>query len=521
MAYHLLDELKEQTLTCQLCFEVPGGGAQGDTNVFKQLSCSHIFCKSCIQKWTVAEGYCRGIITCPNCRKKIRGNVDALPSAFQVTNVIEWINKKQQDKSTNRVCREHGVQLNFFCLDCSAFVCGDGLRLSQSHEEHTTLYVKTEAEPIRKAAQDMMEEIKFRMGHWKKAHEEVRGMISSIDDDTSKALELLEKYTEEIKKSLISAQDLLRKTIMNTQKKKIEVLEKEKYAIIRKIQEIEKKILEHQESMKKADEFEVFNEHVAITKMRQEFLRDQLPDTTQMTKQTEDDSLRFAPNFISLRRLKNDIAHFGKVHNKSEKSLKFISTSYSKGLSRQVLKTMEDVVKEAYELDLSNMEKVEDRRTKLTFIVKHLEDVLEGEWNCILGDFERSQWPVQVNKTVNFLVNDTDNVIIYKLVGVEEQKKYEKEVILKKEEYSRVEVLNPALKEVYNNAPSQWQNVKQSNTSQRSYSKQQLLDMNANHSISDDTYRVLNGFGILRHSRRKAGNNKAMYMAAVACSNLS
>ncbi|XP_071948899.1 uncharacterized protein [Antedon mediterranea] len=466
MACAVLDELKEQALTCELCFEVPGG-AQGDTNVFKQLSCSHAFCKLCIQRLAeqvrVEEvlplseilhryryhdqdnyGWRRNI-ACPNCRaitsiegEDVDNGVDKLPSVFKVTNVIDWVNRKQEKEKEmkDRVCSVHeGVPYNFFCLDCSKFVCGDGLRLTDSHEEHTTLYVKTEAEPIRKAAQDMMEEIGCQLGHWKKAHEEVEAMISIIDDDTSKAMELLEKYTKEIRKSLILAQDLLRKTIMNTQKKKIEVLEKEKDAILRKIQEIEKKISEQQKSIKKADKFEVFNEHVAITKMRQQFLADKCPDLAPMMAQQAEESLKFEPNFISLKRLKNDIARFGKVHKQSEESFS-ITTSYSEGLSPEMLKSMEDVVKEAYELDLSKVEQVEDRRTKLTFIVKHLEDVLGEEWNCILGDFEKSIRPGEFNQTVTFLVNEVDNVTMCSSFSfINEEEEYECEEEEEEEEY--------------------------------------------------------------------------------------
>ncbi|XP_071946949.1 tripartite motif-containing protein 59-like [Antedon mediterranea] len=278
MVYPVLEELKEQALTCQLCFEIPDGG-RGESNVFKQLSCSHTFCKLCIEKLIDSNGgkykFLSTLINCPNCRALTHikeGNVDALPSAFQFNNVIEWINKKQE--KTNRVCREHGVQLNFFCLNCLQFVCGDDLRLTENHEEHTTLYVKTEAEPIRKAAHDMMEEIGCQLGHWKKAHEEVEAMISIIDDDTSKSIQLLEKYTEEIKRSLISAQDRLKETIMNTQKKKIQLLEKDKDAIMTKIQEVEKKISEHKVSMKNADSFETFIEYVAITEIH-EFCADE------------------------------------------------------------------------------------------------------------------------------------------------------------------------------------------------------------------------------------------------------
>ncbi|XP_064651771.1 uncharacterized protein LOC135502726 [Lineus longissimus] len=137
-------------------------------------SCTHTFCKECIDKYWVSLEK-RRTIPCPQCREECpipSNGVDDLKDNFMVTNIIETYRKQQQkaallteikctlcpngascfckdcdlklcpeckrnhdrnpqnhDHHLFRLCRSHGNGLLFFCNPCKQAVCG-GCRLS-------------------------------------------------------------------------------------------------------------------------------------------------------------------------------------------------------------------------------------------------------------------------------------------------------------------------------------------------------------------------------------------------------
>ncbi|XP_033107691.1 uncharacterized protein LOC117109440 [Anneissia japonica] len=412
MAYSLFEQLKEDALKCALCFEVPGDG--GTENIFKYLRCHHIFCKNCLEK-LVKPGQ---QITCPNCREETvldstAGSVNKLPSASHVTDVIDWINNKQvkelKGQTIDRQCPEHKVQINFFCIDCNEYVCGDCLTLTHDRE-HTSLYIKTEAGPIREAIKEMIKDIECQVLHWKKAEDQKNKIIGRINADAANAKALLNEYTDRVRKALESKRASLMKSVGNEQMEKLHKLRKEKAAITQQMVEIEFKMAKARRSLEQADDYDVFKERIAIGKIHKEVLAKPPPT---LNNQTLGILLRFSPNLISFKRLQSDLMRIGTVHTSNE-SLIRVKNILCKNTPQSVLECMESAVKEAYALDVYKLTQNEDRRTKARFIMNRLEEVFHEKWSCFIGDFSCCSLQLQEQTHALYAVNDSDKVLIFK-----------------------------------------------------------------------------------------------------------
>ncbi|XP_033098922.1 tripartite motif-containing protein 2-like [Anneissia japonica] len=89
----LADDLREEFLTCSLCFS--------RFHKPKLLPCQHTFCSPCLMKWinTKTAHY---KIECPMCREETNlphGGVHALPESFFVVGLMDFLDSRLQDST--------------------------------------------------------------------------------------------------------------------------------------------------------------------------------------------------------------------------------------------------------------------------------------------------------------------------------------------------------------------------------------------------------------------------------------
>lgn len=114
------------------------------------LSCSHSFCKPCLQKWW-AEKVTRD---CPICKR--RSSRDDPPSNLALKNLCEAFSQKLSlDQSSDDVCPKHGEKLRLFCNQHKQLVCLV-CRDSSEHFKHSF-------KPVDEAAQDYKTRVKCFM----------------------------------------------------------------------------------------------------------------------------------------------------------------------------------------------------------------------------------------------------------------------------------------------------------------------------------------------------------------------
>ncbi|KAM4620391.1 uncharacterized protein ACJ7VT_007080 [Polymixia lowei] len=133
--------LPEEDLSCPVCCDI-----------FKDpvlLSCSHSFCKACLQKWWTEKL----IHECPVCKR--RSSKSNPPCNLVLKNLCEaFLQEKGQraPAGSEGLCSLHTEKLKLFCLDHQLPVCVVCL--------HSTQHTNHKFRPIDEAALDHKEELK-------------------------------------------------------------------------------------------------------------------------------------------------------------------------------------------------------------------------------------------------------------------------------------------------------------------------------------------------------------------------
>ncbi|XP_034063982.1 tripartite motif-containing protein 35-like [Gymnodraco acuticeps] len=109
------------------------------------LSCSHSFCKACLQTWWTGKE----VKECPVC--KARSLMDHPPCNLSLKNLSETFLLERGQRPPEALCSLHSEKLRLFCLDHQQPVCLV-CRDSRTHTNHRF-------RPINEAAQDLREEL--------------------------------------------------------------------------------------------------------------------------------------------------------------------------------------------------------------------------------------------------------------------------------------------------------------------------------------------------------------------------
>ncbi|XP_074503679.1 E3 ubiquitin-protein ligase TRIM39-like [Sebastes fasciatus] len=162
--------IPEEDLSCSVCH-----------NIFKDpvvLSCSHSFCKDCLQNWWGEKQ----IQECPVCKR--RSSRSDPPVSLALKNLCEAV---LLERSSETLCSLHSEKLKLFCLDhqqpvCVICVC------SKTHNNHRF-------RPISEVAQDHKEELQKSLKPLQdklKLLEQVKGNC----DETAEHLKVQARHTE-------------------------------------------------------------------------------------------------------------------------------------------------------------------------------------------------------------------------------------------------------------------------------------------------------------------------------------
>ena len=114
--FHYLEEL----LNCQICY----------CKAHQPTLCPHcskLFCNSCILKSLNLKA------ECPNCRQSIKTPLtDCSRFLNELTSLMGSLFEQEQQIQK---CREHGISLNYFCVDCKLSCCCQ-CKMFGSHQSH-------------------------------------------------------------------------------------------------------------------------------------------------------------------------------------------------------------------------------------------------------------------------------------------------------------------------------------------------------------------------------------------------
>uniref|UniRef100_A0A8C6ST09 Uncharacterized protein n=1 Tax=Neogobius melanostomus TaxID=47308 RepID=A0A8C6ST09_9GOBI len=131
----------EQDLSCSICCEL-----------FRDpvvLSCSHSFCKVCLENWWKDKP----LKTCPVCKR--RSSKENPPLSLSLRNLVETFTEERKQTSPSPAqpeCSLHSEKLRLFCEDHQDLICLV-CRDSRTHKDHSF-------RPIEEAAQELREQLR-------------------------------------------------------------------------------------------------------------------------------------------------------------------------------------------------------------------------------------------------------------------------------------------------------------------------------------------------------------------------
>ncbi|XP_059212310.1 E3 ubiquitin-protein ligase TRIM35-like [Centropristis striata] len=137
----------EDDLCCSVCHDI-----------FKDpvvLSCSHSFCKDCLQNWWT-EKQTR---ECPLCKRR---SSKEPPFNFALKKLCESFLLERDQRASEPLCSLHSEKLKLFCLDHQQPVCLV-CRDSEKHTNHRIRPIDEAAQQLKKELQETLEPLKEKL----------------------------------------------------------------------------------------------------------------------------------------------------------------------------------------------------------------------------------------------------------------------------------------------------------------------------------------------------------------------
>ncbi|XP_061098754.1 E3 ubiquitin-protein ligase TRIM35-like [Conger conger] len=168
--------LLEEELSCPVCSEI-----------FRDpvvLSCSHSFCKACLQQYWDQKGS----LECPVCRR--RSSKEHPPISLSLRNICEMFlkEKSQRAKAGSEVlCSLHSEKLKLFCLEEQIPICVI-CQTSKKHENH-------KVRPVQEAAEEYKEKLRTALAPLQEKLEAFNA-VKLICDQTAEHIKSQAQHTE-------------------------------------------------------------------------------------------------------------------------------------------------------------------------------------------------------------------------------------------------------------------------------------------------------------------------------------
>ncbi|XP_074544015.1 nuclear factor 7, ovary-like [Halichoeres trimaculatus] len=225
-------------LSCPVCHEI-----------FKDpvvLSCSHSFCKSCLQEWWRRKQSRE----CPCCkRKSSKGDP---PRNLALRNLCEAFSQETDQRppgeSGEALCSLHAERLKLFCLDHQepvCVVCRDS-RLHNNHRfrpiDEAALEQREELQKVLKPQQERVKELQQVRGDWDQTAKHLKVQAVNTESRIKGEFKKLYSFLKEEEEARISALRDEEERKSREMREKIEGLNREIAALSETIRAAEKEL---------------------------------------------------------------------------------------------------------------------------------------------------------------------------------------------------------------------------------------------------------------------------------------
>ncbi|KAM4583328.1 nuclear factor 7, ovary-like [Fundulus diaphanus] len=232
---------QEEDLSCPVC-----------QDIFKDpvvLSCSHSFCRTCLQKWW--QG--RKSPDCPLCkRKSSRGEP---PRNLALRNLCEAFERERQRKfsaGSEHSCSLHFEKLKLFCLDHQEPVCVV-CRDSQTHSSHRFRPIDEAALENRAELQGNLRPLREKLALLKEAKGNCDQTVKFIKLQTQQTKNHIMEQFQNLHQFLQQEERAKVAALMEEEERKSQAMRKKMEALGREIAALSQTIAAAEEELRAAD----------------------------------------------------------------------------------------------------------------------------------------------------------------------------------------------------------------------------------------------------------------------------
>uniref|UniRef100_UPI0037E87F39 E3 ubiquitin-protein ligase TRIM39-like n=1 Tax=Semicossyphus pulcher TaxID=241346 RepID=UPI0037E87F39 len=231
----------EEDLCCSVCHDI-----------FKHpvvLSCSHSFCKACLQSWwteTQAQ-------ECPICKR--RSSKLLPPCNLVLKNLCEaFLLQRDQRASSDSeaLCSLHSEKLRLFCLDHqqpACLVCRD----SKKHSNHTFRPIDEAAQDLREQLQKSLKPLEEKLERFQEVKQDcdetgkhIKAQAANTERQIKEQFKKLHQFLEEEEEARISA-------LREEEEQKSQRMKEEMEAVSREIAALSDTVRATEEELRAAD----------------------------------------------------------------------------------------------------------------------------------------------------------------------------------------------------------------------------------------------------------------------------
>ena len=237
MAMPSFSDLAQDDLSCPVCFEL-----LKDPHTPKELDCSHVCCALCVQK--MIEGR-RLSVDCPECRNVTRipkDGVTAMKTNFRLRSLAEkhedHMNKRQEVRDAKKLCPEHNIIIDFFCIKCLVAGCSTCMLNKHKGTGHDTMNISD----VHRMQKEQLNTIFWQMDAEIQEYVESSQELNTLNESMKNSLEAqrqhIRKQLEITLKKVKHDAQRLEHQLDSIEQPKIDKVREEQNRLLRQLQEI-------------------------------------------------------------------------------------------------------------------------------------------------------------------------------------------------------------------------------------------------------------------------------------------